>query len=1078
MFFGIFRIKRYLYFFSLIALLIFFFLVSFLKAEDELDVCGEVPLYLGRYVAPNILFIVDLSGSMAYGLRPDWSPVYNASENYAGFYTDQGFKNYVFNRVYYDGYFEVYPCSDSILHLVDEFLTDECYDYLSSIDSLDNVYIDEILSTYGIADWSYHFYNNGPPYAEEYYAFYNCPYIYEDDTVALGNYLNTMRIEVVSSVIKDLVQDASLSIGLGFFKAYFPYSKYYTRIYEGIKLYSAEHVNNLISILDNVAHEPFFCENNDYTCYRVNVGGGTPFSPSIIAAREYFSGNFTDEDGQIYSPGECAKKFAIFLTDGIGNIDSSVSNVRTRTRDLVNSGVTVVAVGFNLPEDQDAQLRAMAQVANQEADGENTYALHRDQDGDGVPDPFIARNPQELAETLRSIIYEIKQTVFSTGTGAARQTEVGNMVLWTKFDVTDWTGEIRSGHFAFNCANCHTPADVRSLARWNYYKDLDEDGHLDLVNEDLDGDGKLDTVIEDKNGNGVLDEGEDVDNDGHLDVKEDIDGDGHLDTPEPIDWEKLEEFLSDLSQVKAKMGEEAVKNYSSAKIDTIISILKGEIEDSFWWSMEEGWSSTEELSCNSVRNIKYGPEMQNFSGTVSPLSAEQVAFIRGERGCGAPDEEFRSRSKPLGDIINSQPKVWKNLVWIAANDGMLHAFDVETGEEKFAYIPDIMLERYIEASYFTVGYCHQFFFDGTPAIQEVNGRDILVVGLGRGGPYFIALDITNAPEGVSFKWEFTDPDLGETWNEATLAKCEDGKWVAFLPSGYAVNDADWPNKKAYFYALDLNSGSKLAKVSLGEDTPNMASSATPVYNDNTEGLDYIYVGDLQGNLWRFSGCELSSPCRILSLGLQHPVSARVAVSFLPDSSKTWVYLGTGKYWDINDITDTSSQYLIGFLDNLNSCTAPTLDNIEISYSGEYIIPSSCSTNGNGWKVTLRPGERVVTPPTVFGGTVFFLTFLPSGDECSGTGDTWLYALDYQKGCLGSPRLDINGDSKVDENDLVAGKAPIGLYVGKGVPVSPVTFINKNIARVTTTEAIKSFYVETKDFWFQKGSWTDVDIEIH
>ena len=1094
-------------FFYLIVAISFFLVSCQSVLADDTTVCGDVPLYLGYYSAPEILFIVDLSGSMAFGLRPDWDPVYTpdadpdtpGQQPYEGFYTDLGLTNMVFRRYFIwttaISHFLVYPCYSDPDSIDDTPLTVQCTqdNGLYPVDP-DTVFIDESLNLYGIADWNnsdypYSIFTNSshricdpsqfPPYT--YFHDEPCeryiPLLYEWDTAVLGNYLNTMRIEVISRTIQSLVQDSSLAIGLGFFKDDFGSSQDYTRIYRGVEPYSADHVNSLIEIINNIAHEPIDdCTN----CYRVNVGGGTPFSPSIIAAKKYFLGLKSDLNGNYYSPGVCAKKFVIFLTDGVGNIDSTVDNVRDRTRELVQAGITPIAVGFNLPPDEDSQLRAMAEVANEEADGEETFALHIDQDNDGTPDPFIARNPSELTETLRSIIYKIKQTVFKTGVGAARKTEAGNMIIWTSFDVTDWTGEIRTGQFKYNCANCHNPDQVRSLARWSFYIDLDEDGHLDLIKEDLDDDGKLDTKYEDVNGNNVLDEGEDLDNDGHLDVPEDIDGDGHLDSPEPIDWDRLTSFLNDTEQIQSKMGSDALKGYSQSKIPNIIDILKGVSPDKDWWEIEEGWSSSQTLTCDNAasRNIKYGPSMSDFEGEIDPLSSSQVSFIRGERGCGTPDPDFRQRSYPLGDIIFSQPRVWKDLIWVTANDGMLHAFNVNTGEEVFAYIPSSVLQRYVDVGYFSIGYCHAFLFDNTPVIKTINDKDILVVGLGKGGPEYLALDITDAPQSVHYLWSFSDSDLGLATNPPKILKCG-GDYAAIFTSGPPA-DGDWDEKKAYIYAVDLTSGSLITSHELSQDTANVPSVPGVSDIDGDGVVDYFYLGDLKGKIWRLKGCNFSDSCSLLDLGDDHPITTAPLVT--SSQGKNWIFFGTGKYWDINDLSDSNSQFLVGFLDDPTTCNTPTLETIELDFSesGEYLLfdDSNNCTIKEGWKIELREGERVITSPIIVGGTVFFLTFVPTGDQCSGGGETWIYAVDYNKGCISGSHLDVNDDGKVNAEDLVDGKPVIGLKVGKGVPTSKPIIVGPNLMRITTTETVKDIIFKAGKLWIKKGSWTDVDVSIH
>ncbi len=1075
------------------------------------NVCGEIPIYLGTYSIPEILFVVDLSGSMILGPRPDWTPSYDPTTTYSGFYTDQGLNNKVFNRQYViDGsqrYHLVYQCFDDPSHIITNTYDSsnpenaECPVSLCTgafQDSSGNV--TSILNQYGIADWTWHSSNLDPPTvlvngSEIYIAYHFCPGNcawfftgggiaqfcdnqgipagYESDTLVLGNYLNMSRIEVATRVIRQLVADSSLSTGVAFFKQDFPTNQNFTRVYVGCEPYSEAHFSEIDNALNSIAHAKVSATAN---VFRIMVGGGTPFSPSIVAANDYFAGNLADESGNYYSPQPCGKKFAIFITDGQGNIDSNEANVETRTRDLVQSGVTAIAVGFNLPPNQDAQLRVMARVANEEADGINTFALHRDNDNDGVPDPFIARNPDELADILRSIIYEIKQTVFRTGSGTATKTNYGNIQIYTGFDVSDWTGEVKTGPYRYNCANCHSLSNARALARWHHFNDVDGDGHLDAQDEDV-------------NGNNQLDPGED------------IDGDGNLDVAEQIDETALRNFLLDQNAVSAAMGSEALVGYDASKIDDIVAMIMGNLDASLWYSSDTGWTTNTTLACGSSRNIYTKDASGKFAFTVanltrinaiiSPdtydLTEDEVRFIRGELACGSSSGSFRTRERPLGDIISSQPRVEDGLIWVGANDGMLHAFDVNSGEEVFAYIPSAVLSRYKELGYFSPTYCHDYMLDGTPVIEDLGSQKILVCGLGRGGNQFFALDITTpTADGVQPLWEFSDPNLGETWNQAAIAQLEDDSWVAFLPSGYAQVDADWPTKQAWLFAVGATNGASKWSLQLGSEGGNMLTTPVAVDSDFNDRVDRLYLGDMMGRLWRvdnLSGAPTSQV--ILNLGSGHPITAHPAYGVA--DGKIWIYFGTGKYWDWTDGQDGTVQYMVGVRDeNTGELSLTDLNVNQINIVGDYaVITGGCDPTRKGWAIELpRTGpaggaERVLTPPLVLGGYVFFVTFIPTGDQCSGSGEAWLFVVRYDSGCVtpyDSPVFDVNNDGTIDENDKVTFGGtptyPAGIKLGDGVPVGELSSLGDLIIQATT-EGTQPVVTAIKA-WFKKGSWRDLD----
>ncbi|WP_456432836.1 PilC/PilY family type IV pilus protein [Thermosulfuriphilus sp.] len=1087
---------------------IFVFYFAFVRPVFSQNICGELPIYMGTYSIPEILFVVDLSGSMILGPRPDYTPSYDSGVTYSGFYTDQGLANKVFNRQYIIEsnlrYHLLYQCFDDPSHIVvNTYDSSNPENSQCPVDLCSGAFRDSsgnvtsVLNQYGIADWSWHRNNLDPPTItlngdEIYFMYHFCdqscaiffpgffqfcdefgrPAGYESDTLVLGNYLNMSRIEVATRVIRELVTDSSLSTGVAFFKADFPDSQYFTRIYVGCEPYSESHLTTIYNALDAIAHQKV---SDSANVFRVMVGGGTPFSPSIVAAKEYFAGNIADELGNTYSPQPCGKKFAIFLTDGQGNIDSTEINVETRTRELVQSGVTAIAVGFNLPPDQDAQLRVMARVANEEADGVNTFALHRDNDNDGVPDPFIARNPDELADILRSIIYEIKQTVFRTGSGTATKTNYGNIQIYTGFDVSDWTGEVRTGPYRYNCANCHSLSNARALARWYHFEDVDGDGHLDAYDEDINGNNQLDP-------------------------EEDIDGDGNLDVAEQIDANDLRNFLLDQDAIAAAMGSEALVGYDSSKVDDIVNLILGNLDASLWYASDTGWTTNTTLPCGASRNIYTKDANGKFEFTVanldrlnaliSPdtydLSQEDVNFIRGELACGSTVSGYRTREHPLGDIINSQPKVEDNRIWVGANDGMLHAFDLNTGEEVFAYIPSAVLPRYKELNYFSGTYCHDYFLDGTPIIEDLGSQKILVCGLGRGGNQFFALDVTTpTATGITPLWEFSDPNLGETWNEARIAHLEDDSWVAFLPSGYAENDADWINKVAWLYAVGATNGAYKWGVQLGVEGENMLTTPVAVDSDFNDRADRLYVGDMKGRIWKLESLTTSPTSQIIiNLGSNHPITARPAYAIAND--KVWIYFGTGKFWDWTDGQDGTVQYMVGLRDEGMELTLTDLNVNQITIVGNYaIISGSCDTTKPGWAIELpRTGpaggaERILTPPLVLGGYVFFVTFIPTGDQCSGTGEAWLFVVRYDSGCMtlyDGPVFDVNNDGAIDENDkiLVNGTPayPAGLKIGEGVPVGELNTLGDLIIQATT-EGNQPILTSIKA-WFKKGSWRDLD----
>ncbi len=330
----------------------------------------------------------------------------------------------------------------------------------------------------------------------------------------------------------------------------------------------------------------------------------------------------------------------------------------------------------------------------------------------------------------------------------------------------------------------------------------------------------------------------------------------------------------------------------------------------------EQWRASDLISGPDKRNIFTfdGNEGQPFlwdslsSQQQSLLGSEPVLeYLRGEisneqRNGGS----FRNRGSLLGDIINSSPIFYAGpsqrypdswgadspentspyssfvsryfnrqpVIYVGANDGMLHAFNADTGQELFAYVPESIFPQLPLLA--DPSYGHRFYVDGTPTIVDafINGqwRSILLSGLRSGGQGIFALDVTE-PESFdsdNILWEFTDSDdrdLGFTFGKPSIARLHNGDWAAIFSGGYnntVDNGLDGGSEdsntgNAVLYIVNLADGQLIKKIDTGvgsdedptgQNRPNGLS--TPAVVDyNSDGIaDIIYAGDLFGNLWK------------------------------------------------------------------------------------------------------------------------------------------------------------------------------------------------------------------------------------
>ena len=260
--------------------------------------------------------------------------------------------------------------------------------------------------------------------------------------------------------------------------------------------------------------------------------------------------------------------------------------------------------------------------------------------------------------------------------------------------------------------------------------------------------------------------------------------------------------------------------------------------------------------------------------------------------------------KPLGDIINSTPKivgappyfynfdgyrVFKydtdvrardTLAYVGSNDGALHALNLDDGVERWRYYPESVRDELDQA--LTVpnkdmcapSYCHSFLVDGSPEAADIyNGTDwktIVMTGLGRGGEAFFTLDVTYGnnmgaatTNNSSLLWEFDEidaPELGLATSHPTITRTGGAVWGAFFGSGDGINVVVQANKKAYLFGVNAwNMGyiwkdSAVAdtfKIKLSDTIDNTPNSPLCInLVDDDFQIDHIYIGDLYGDMFR------------------------------------------------------------------------------------------------------------------------------------------------------------------------------------------------------------------------------------
>ncbi|HFA8974936.1 TPA: pilus assembly/adherence protein PilC [Neisseria gonorrhoeae] len=398
-------------------------------------------------------------------------------------------------------------------------------------------------------------------------------------------------------------------------------------------------------------------------------------------------------------------------------------------------------------------------------------------------------------------------------------------------------------------------------------------------------------------------------------------------------------------------------------------------------------------------------------------------------------EDDNDKPRDLGDIVNSPITAVGGYLATSANDGMVHIFkktgtDQRGYELKLSYIPGTMPRQYFDndtsalkdstlaqelRAFAEKGYVgDRYGVDGGFVLRRITDdqdkqKHFFMFGaMGLGGRGAYALDLTKIdsnPVGVSMfdvqndknnnKNDSNRVKLGYTVGTPQIGKTQNGKYAAFLASGYAAKDiVSGDNTTAlYVYDLENGSGSLIKKIEV-KDGKGGLSSPTLVDKDLDGIVDIAYAGDRGGNMYRFDLSD-NDPnkwsVRTIFEGGK-PITSAPAVSRLAD--KRVVIFGTGSDLSEEDVVGTNPQYIYGIFDDDKGTVKVTVQNgtggglLEQTLTKEnntlFLSNNKASggSNGKGWVVRLREGERVTVKPTVVLRTAFVTIRSYTGmDKC-------------------------------------------------------------------------------------------------
>lgn len=489
------------------------------------------------------------------------------------------------------------------------------------------------------------------------------------------------------------------------------------------------------------------------------------------------------------------------------------------------------------------------------------------------------------------------------------------------------------------------------------------------------------------------------------------------------------------------------------------------------------------------------------SASAASSSSPIMNWLRGDTVTG-----LRTRTSRLGDIINSDPAFVSQedygyasaaalsasqrqayaarktstafttrpkMLYVGANDGMLHGFEATSGAtssglERFAYVPNAVIPNLSQLA--STSYQHQYFVDGPPKAADAwigAWKTVLVGSTGAGGRAYFALDVENptAFDASKVLWEFTDSELGYTIGQASIVLTESGDWVAIFGNGYNSN-----SHRAQLFVVNLSTGALIRRIDTGvgsSATPNGLGTPIAVDFDKNGAADMVYAGDMHGNLWKFdltSGTAANWKVAFMSgttpkplfkardsLLNPQPITAKPQVASF-SGNRTYVYFGTGKFFEVGDQGNLARQSFYGIKDECGSDVSATACNtasgdakvlrsnlLQQTITGEPVVNFGTTnwtvrilsnnplvpTTHKGFYIDLISpvngveGERVTDTVDVWNDRVIFVTRIPNADPCAFGGDSWLMEIDpFGGGRLDFSPFDLDGDNAFNAGDFI------------------------------------------------------------
>jgi type IV pilus assembly protein PilY1 len=502
----------------------------------------------------------------------------------------------------------------------------------------------------------------------------------------------------------------------------------------------------------------------------------------------------------------------------------------------------------------------------------------------------------------------------------------------------------------------------------------------------------------------------------------------------------------------------------------------------------------------SVPNASaYSPADFGLTGAAGEPTVEEI--IRWARGEDLLDEDGNPETTvryAIGDPLHSQPAALDYgsadghsdlVVFMATNDGILHAIDGEAGAELWSFVPRELLDRFGELYFNLDSRYKSYGIDGdvVPIVVDRNNNGLIdgtdfvriVFGLRRGGNSYYALDVTD-PNSPELLWQTNVAFPGQSWSRPSIARVDiddpglnADKAMVILGGGYdsrhdiALYPATPDTAGVGIHMLDLETGTEIwragpdpgADLRLRNMTRSFPSALRVVDLDGNGVADRIYAADVGGQLWRFDLFPGQVPAnavtggviaRVGAEGIDSPTKSEtrrvynspdVALFTDPIDSRRYISVSVGTGYRAHPLNTDATDRFYSFrdADAFNSLSQADFDGYVIAADADFVEVSGATqtvigTKDRGWKFTLPATQMVLADSFTFADDILFVAFSPEAlatDTCTTRyGRNFLYRVSVVNGDPIVPDLDvlIDPDAERVENLKQGGIAPMPSFL--------------------------------------------------